>query len=252
MPRPSHRAAGAQAALTGALCSGQMALMLINALTLSLTQLGDRRIIGIFVKSMLITLVLFVGIGAGVLASANRLARWAGLDGDGSALLTLALALAGLLVAGALLRAIAIPVLGFFGDEVVAAVEERAYPGAATRAQKATFAVSMRLALFSVVRFLMVNLVALPAYLFLLFTAVGPIILFVLINAVLLGRDLGEMVAVRHGDKAQMQAWLRATRIERSLLGLAISGLFMIPVANLIAPVLGAAAMTHLFHGKRV
>jgi CysZ protein len=225
--------------------------MLMRALSSSVAQMSDRRIVGIFVKSLTITLILFVGLGAALLSGSHALARWAGLDGETSGYITLVIALAGLLIGGALFRAIAVPVLGFFGDAVVAAVESAHYPADAQTAQPASILTSSKLALLSLGRFLVANIVALPAYLFLLVTGVGPIILFILVNAVLLGRDLGEMVAVRHLGEADMKRWLRASRFERSLLGLIISGLFMIPFVNLVAPVLGAAAMTHLFHGRR-
>ena len=35
------------------------------------------------------------------------------------------------------------------------------------------------------------------------------------------------------------------------VLGLAVAGLFVVPLANLFAPILGAAMATHLFHGGR-
>jgi CysZ protein len=225
--------------------------MLVRALSLSVAQVSDRRIVAIFAKSLTITLILFAALGAALLSGSHALARWAGLDGETSSYVTIVVALAGLLIGGALFRAIAVPVLGFFGDEVVAAVESAHYPTDAQTARPASILTSSKLATLSLGRFLIANLIALPAYLFLLLTGVGPIILFILVNAVLLGRDLGEMVAVRHCDAVQMKRWLRATRLERSLLGLAVSGLFMIPFVNLIAPMLGAAAMTHLFHGRR-
>jgi uncharacterized protein involved in cysteine biosynthesis len=91
----------------------------------------------------------------------------------------------------------------------------------------------------------------LPFYALLLLTAIGPIILFFAVNALLLGRDLGDMVSVRHTDTAARTAWLAQTRIDRLILGLIVSGIFLLPFVNLFAPVLGAAAMTHLFHLKR-
>lgn len=84
-----------------------------------------------------------------------------------------------------------------------------------------------------------------------LFTAIGPAIAFFLVNGWLLGRDLGDMVASRHIDDATMRGWRKATRGQRFVLGLAVAGLFVVPLANLFAPILGAAMATHLFHGGR-
>jgi CysZ protein len=225
--------------------------MIIRALSLSVGQLRDRRMLAIFAKSMLISLLLFVSITAALLSATKAAAEASGwFDGSNSAFVVVGVALAGALLASALFRAIAIPVLGFFGDEVVAVVEARYYPEAAKRAAPAGFGTALKLGLASLGRFLLVNLLALPVYLFLIFTAVGPIILFVILNAVLLGRDLGEMAGVRHLDPLPLKDWLRRSRFERSLLGLIVTGLFLIPFVNLIAPLLGAAAATHLFHGR--
>ena len=227
--------------------------MVMRALSLSLAQIGDRAIIGIFAKSMLITLLLFVLLFGSVVSGAQMAAaRWGLVAESDSWIVGLALALAGFLVAGALFRGLAVPVLGFFGDEVVAAIEAKHYPGEAVTARSAGMGVSARLALMSLARFLLFNLLALPAYLLLFVTGIGAIILFIAVNAVLLGRDMGEMVAVRHLEGPALKQWLVNSRVERAILGVIVSGLFMIPFANLFAPVLGAAAATHLFHGRRI
>ncbi len=225
--------------------------MLIRALTLSFRQLGDRRIIAIFAKSMLITLIICAGLVALLgLGGQSLIERWGVATKDYGGLLVAAAWLLSFAAAMLAFRAVAVPVVGFFGDDVVAVIEQRYYPEAATGAHKATIGTSLRLALASIGRVLLVNLLATPVYLFLLVTAVGPLILFLLLNGVLLGRDFAEMVAVRHLEPSAMKQWLRNHRIDYALLGLAITALFMIPFANLAAPVLGAAAAAHLFHGK--
>jgi CysZ protein len=148
-------------------------------------------------------------------------------------------------------RLIAVPVIGFFADEVVAAVEAKHYPNEAARAVKTGFGVSMRLGVMSAVRLVLFNLLALPLYIILIFTAIGPLILFLLVNALLLGRDMGDMVAVRHLSPAACREWRATTRWPRMLLGLIVTGLFMVPVANIVAPIIGAAMATHMFHGAR-
>ena len=105
--------------------------------------------------------------------------------------------------------------LGFFGDEVVAAVEARHYPAAEVSAKHAGVGLSLKLGLASFARVVLVNLLALPVYLFLMITAIGPLILFVALNAMLLGRDLGEMVGVRHLDKPALSVWLGQSRWDR-------------------------------------
>jgi CysZ protein len=227
--------------------------MVIRALTLSIAQLSDRRLIAIFAKSMLISFILFAVLAVAVLAGAKSTAEASGwLDGDNSYFAVVGVAIAGLLIGSALFRAIAVPVLGFFGDEVVAAVEARHYPAAEAAARRVGVALSLRLGLASIGRMLLVNLAALPIYLLLMITAVGPLILFVALNAMLLGRDLGEMAGARHLDRLALKTWLRQSRWDRWLLGMIVTGLFLIPFVNLIAPLLGAAAATHLLHGHSI
>jgi CysZ protein len=77
---------------------------------------------------------------------------------------------------------------------------------------------------------------------------VCTILPFVAVNGVAIGRDLGEMVTARHGDRASRHAWLRATRGKRALMGLIVTGVFLVPIVDLLAPLLGAAMARHLFH----
>jgi len=109
----------------------------------------------------------------------------------------------------------------------------------------------MRMGLGSAARFLLVNLVMTPVYFALLVTGVGTAAAFFVVNAWLLGRDLSDMVASRHLSRTAMRDWRTANGARRFVLGLAGTGLFVVPVVNLLAPVLGAAMATHLFHRTR-
>ena len=123
--------------------------------------------------------------------------------------------------------------------------------GDAGSARPPGLGVSLRLGLGALARLLLFNLIALPGYVVLAVTGIGAVALFALVNALLLGRELGDMVAVRHLDTAARMNWLRQTRGQRSLLGLLVTGLFLLPLLNLLAPVIGAAMATHIFHGNR-
>jgi CysZ protein len=224
---------------------------MLRALYLTFEQIGDRAVVGVLAKSLAITLLIFVLCGWGMVWSGRQLARSYGLNQDAG--LVTALAVFGAIAAAWLLfRAVAVPVMGFFADEVVAAIERRHYPAAAIEARPVSFGRSLAMGVRSLGRVVLVNLIAVPVYVLLLVTGVGPVILFVGLNAVLLGRDLGEMVAARHLDSAALKAWLGATRGQRAFAGLIVTGLFTIPVVNLLAPVIGAGLVTHLFHGRRV
>lgn len=146
-----------------------------------------------------------------------------------------------------LFPAIATAVMSLFLDDVVDSVENKHYPehkAPKTLALGETIWMSLRLLLIVLV----VNVLALPFYLLLLFTAIGPFVLFAGINGYLLGREYFEMVASRHISSKDAARLRRAHRTEIFLLGLGVTGLFMIPVINLIAPLVGAGAAVHSFH----
>ncbi len=223
---------------------------MLRALSLSIGQLGDPAILRVLMKSLLVTLAIFVLLAFGVFAFLRRwVASFAGGYDDGLA----GVAAVALFVVFAwlLFRVVAIAVIGLFGDEVVAAVEARHYPAAHAAARPVGTARSTRMAIGSAGRAVAANLLMVPVYIALLFTAIGPAIAFFLVNALLLGRDLGEMVASRHMDDATVRGWRTATRGRRFALGLAGTGLFVVPLLNLFAPILGASMATHLFHASR-
>jgi uncharacterized protein involved in cysteine biosynthesis len=217
--------------------------------------LADPAIRRVLAKSLAVTLLLFLGAAAllGWLLTGANPCDIGPLDYDctlASGQGALAALLLGLLGLWFLFPAIAIGVIGVFADEVVEAVERRHYPHAGGR--NVPLGRSLRLSLASVGRLLLWNLLAAPFYLLLLVTGIGPFLLFSAVNALALGRDLGEMVAARHHQGPEMKRWLAATRGRRATLGLGAAWLFLVPFANLLAPLLGAAAATHMFHrGKK-
>jgi uncharacterized protein involved in cysteine biosynthesis len=224
---------------------------MVRAFLLSLGQLGDPAVLKVLAKSLALTLVLFLLLGLGLWWGVTALVGWAGWGaGAGFAAATGAVLVA--IVGGWLLfRVVAVVVIGLFADEVVAAVERRHYPEALASARSVPTGLALRMGLASAGRALLFNLLALPLYLLLLVTGIGTVLLFAAVNALLLGRDLGEMVAARHLDRAALRDWLGATRGQRFALGLAATGLFVVPVIGLVAPILGAAMATHQFHGRR-
>ena len=225
---------------------------MFRALSLTLGQIGDRVILGVIAKSLALTLAIFAALGVAAVFATRGVVAAYGWGSDAGFAAAAAAGLGVIVGAWLLFRAVAIPVIGLFADDVVAAIEARHYPAAAQVAQSATAALSLRLALASVSRLILLNLLAVPLYAVLLFTAIGPLILFIAINALLLGRDLGEMVAVRHLSAPARKEWLRVTRGQRAIMGAIVTGIFMIPIVNLIAPIVGAGMATHLFHRRQV
>ncbi|MCW4461463.1 EI24 domain-containing protein [Sphingomonas sp. BT-65] len=226
---------------------------MFDALLLSIRQLGDKRILAVFVKSMLLTLAIFVALGAALWFGVEALiAHYFDASDSIASLIAAAALLLGALGAWLLFRAIAVAVISVFADEVVHAVEAKHYPAKFAAARDLSFARSLGMGLRSAVRALLVNLVLAPLYILLLVTGVGTALAFFLVNSWLLGRDLGDMVAVRHLPAADLARWRSATRLSRFILGAAGTALFFVPFVNLAAPVLGAAMATHLFHRRTV
>ncbi len=228
----------------------------VASLLLAVGQFADARVLRILLKSLAVTVALFAAVATTGWFAIDRALQAAGLrdalftGAEGlRGLAALALALLGLWLAW---RIVAMAVIGFFADEVVQAVEASAYPEAAGKARDLPlgeqFATSLRAAL----RALLVNLAALPFALALLFTGIGPALLFWLVNAVLVGRELQDMVWLRHRQGAADRAPVSWS--ERLLLGGAVTAMLALPPVNLIAPMFGAAAATHLIHrpGKRL
>ena len=175
-----------------------------------------------------------------------KIGKWAGNAG-GVATYASAAVLA--LAAGWLLwRVVALAVLQFFADEVVQAIEARDYPAMAARARKLGWREELARGLGGAGRALAFNLIALPFALLLLITGVGAPLVFIAVNAVLLGRELQDMVWLRHRPSPTSPAPLSA--IERLALGGVTSLLLTVPIANFAAPFLGAACAVHLIHRK--
>lgn len=224
------------------------------ALLLAVRQLADPRVLRILGKSLLVTLALFAALAWAGWTLLDGGLRRAGLAdtlfaGAGD-LRQLA---AGLLVGIGLWlgwRIVAMAVIQFFADEVVEAVEARHYPAVAAAAHAVPLRRQAAAGLKAAARALLVNLAVLPFALALLVTGIGTALLFWLVNALLLARELEEMVWLRHRPLSGPEANARAPvgRLRFVLLGAAIAALLAVPFVNLLAPVLGAAAATHLLH----
>jgi CysZ protein len=223
-----------------------------TSLLLAIGQLADPRVLRILAKSLAVTLVLFALVAWAGWHALDWLLAWLGLGdalfagaGGLRGIAAFLLTLVGLWLAW---RIVAMTVIGFFVDEIVLAVEARHYPDAALSARDLPAAEQFSTSLTAATRALLVNLVALPFALVLLVTAVGPAILFWLVNALLLGRELHDMVWLRHRRSKADSAPCGA--LQRFLLGGAVAGMLALPFVNLLAPILGAAAATHLFHRR--
>jgi len=137
---------------------------------------------------------------------------------------------------------IATAMIAMFTDEIAEAVEQRHYPADPPGRPEPTIATvgaSIKLVLMS----LLLNLLMLPAY---LIPGVN-LVVYLLVNGILLGREYFGLVARRHVDPRTAHLMHKKGRWALLFPRLLIAGLFAVPLVNLLAPLIAAAAMVHIF-----
>jgi uncharacterized protein involved in cysteine biosynthesis len=142
-----------------------------------------------------------------------------------------------------LFRVVAIAITWIFADDIIDAVEDRYYPQKAAFGKRPGVGAGVHMAVRSIARVVGYNLLALPLYIVLLVTGIGTAIAFMLINALLLGKDLEDMLIARHGAS---QGSIH--KLPRLLLGFVGTIGMLIPFFNLLAPVLATAMAVHVVH----
>jgi uncharacterized protein involved in cysteine biosynthesis len=214
---------------------------MIQALMLSFQSLSDRRVAAVLVKIIFLTIVSIVILGIGLWFALQRVFGWLNVNDGGfwSGLLSGAMII---LFSILLFRVVAVAMTWVFADDIIDAVEDRHYPRQAALGKRPSLGASLQMAVRSIVRVLGYNLLALPLYLLLLFTGVGTAIAFLLINALLLGRDLEDMLIARHGAKGAMN------KLPRLMLGLIGTVGMLVPLVNFLVPILATATAVHLVH----
>ena len=208
---------------------------------LSFQSLSDRRVAAVMIKVVLLTIVSFLLLGVGLWFALQWLFAWLNVNDDGfwSGLLSVAI----IVLSGVLLfRVVAVAITWIFADDIIDAIEDRYYPRHAAFGKRPSLGTGLQMAIKSITRVVGYNLLALPIYLLLLFTGVGTAIAFLLINALLLGRDLEDMLIARHGAKGAMN------KLPRLMLGLIGTAGMLVPFINLLVPVLATAMAVHLVH----
>jgi uncharacterized protein involved in cysteine biosynthesis len=225
---------------------------MFSSIALAIGDLFDRQIIRITILSLAITLATFAGLAVMFSWAFSGSDPCAFLDFDTCQIDSTAGLLGGigltLVLVWLLFPAVAIGVIVGFAERIMKAVEARHYPQSLASVRPLGATGLALLGLKSSARLIVVNIIALPFYIILLVTGVGPLILFVLVNGWAAGRDFGEMVSYRHGDREARRRWLYKSKSGRTLIGIACACLFLVPFLNLLAPILGVAAVTHLYH----
>jgi Uncharacterized protein involved in cysteine biosynthesis len=135
---------------------------------------------------------------------------------------------------------------GFFLDGAADVVERRHYPQLPKARVQPLEEVAVQAAKFFAVLILL-NGVAL---LFLLVPPLFPFV-FLAVNGYLLGREYFELVAARRLDPADTKALRKRHGLRLFATGVLIALLLTIPFVNLLAPLIGTAAMVHVFHALK-
>lgn len=224
--------------------------MIFNAFLKALSQLSDSRFLGVLGMGIGLTIALLVAfyavfaLAVGWMLPDSFTLPWIGEITWVDDALTFAGIPLMLILSIFLMVPVSSAFMGIFLDRVAEAVEDRHYPGL-----PAARGLSFGEALADVAKFLgvltLVNLVALILYL--IFAPLAPI-LFWVVNGVLLGREYGQMVALRRESAAGAAAFRKRNRPTLFAAGVLMAVPLTIPVVNLLVPILGAATFTHLYH----
>lgn len=218
---------------------------MFSAFVKAVGQLGDRRILRLVLGSVALSAAVFAALWGTVtyLLRHTRLfettwLEW-GIDALGGA--------ATLALSWLLFPAVVSVTIAFFLDGVAAAVDARHYPGRDAPRRQTVAEIVAGSARFVVV-LVALNLLALG------FLVVPPLFPFVFlaINGYLLGREYFELVALRRLSPTAAEALRRAHVWKVTAAGVVIAMLCTVPLANLVAPIVGTAAMVHIFEGVRV
>jgi uncharacterized protein involved in cysteine biosynthesis len=134
-------------------------------------------------------------------------------------------------------------VLGFLLDRVVAATEARYFPALPPAREQSLLEVTVYSLAFAAL-VLALNLVALPLYLI-------PglnLPVYLLLNGYLLGREYVELVLARRHRFGELGRLRRRHKAQLWASGLVTALILLVPVVNLLAPVVGAAFATLRLH----
>lgn len=150
---------------------------------------------------------------------------------------------AGLLIAWWLFLPITIAIAGAFAADVATAVERRHYPGLPPP-QGATAAAQLVWSLGFGLRMLLLQLLLLP----LLLIPVVGFALALILSSRLLGNGMFEGTAQLRMSVAEAKALRRRRTGQVWMLGMVLALIGLVPILNLLVPVLGPAVAIHLLH----
>ena len=224
--------------------------VIFRAVSLALAQIGDPRFTRVLLLGLGLTLALLGATYAGVF----YLVSWS--VGDALTLPLIGevtwvndlLGWSSLVLMMGLSVFLMVPVasafISLFLEQVADAVEDRHYPGLPP-VPGVPFVDGLRDAIAFLAVIVLVNLAALVLYLIF-----SPLALFIFwaVNGLLLGREYFTLAAMRRVGRARAKKLRRRNMATIWIAGVLMAIPLTVPLLNLIVPIVGAAAFTHIFH----
>ncbi|TVR99969.1 MAG: hypothetical protein EA406_01735 [Rhodospirillales bacterium] len=239
-----YRGGRAPSALIERAASRKAPTPLLGAFTKAFDQLSDpamRRVVWLSIgTAALVFLALWAAVGYLLVTTALFEMAW--LD----AAVALLGGLATLVLTWLLFPAVLSGVMGLFLDRVADVVERRHYPMLPPVRDMPILELLGVTGRFLAVLILF-NLLILV---FLPFPVVFPLV-FYAVNGYLLGREYFELVGMRRDDRVRVRALRAVYRGRLFAFGVVMAFLLTVPLLNLVAPVIGTAAMVHLYEAWR-
>jgi CysZ protein len=223
---------------------------MISAFAKAIAQLPEPSFRKVFLKSFIVTLAVFILVGA--LSGAAVEYLWSTYDlwfsgrvSGAAGTMTFVIALWLFSPAAA-----TVVITTFFMGEILEAVEKKHYPhdipGQDLPIGREIYAALRFLAVMIVLNFVML----VPYLVLALVFGIGFLAYFAL-NGYLMGREYFEAVAHRYSDIASAKELRRRARGRIFFAGATVAFLFTIPVVNFFAPIIAPVAMIHIFKGLR-
>ena len=224
--------------------------MIFTAIRKALAQLGDRRFRSVLLRGLALTVGLlavfyagFVGLVQWVTPESFTL-PWIGEITFVDDLLSGAAVIGMTVLSVFLMVPVASAFTGFFLEEVAEAVETRHYP-ALPAPPRTPLADTLRDSARFLAILILANLVALVIYF--LSTVLAPVI-FWIVNGYLLGVEYFQLVAMRRLGEREARRLRKRHMLTVWLAGIVMAVPLTVPIINLLVPIVGVAAFTHIYH----
>lgn len=227
--------------------------MLAN-LSKAISQIGDpvlRRVALIGIAGSGLTFILLnilVWWAFSAYVDVSNLELWEWLEGLLDWIASFVVGMSLIVVSAILFPGVATVIVGFFLEDVVAAVEAKHYPDEPPARPQPVSEVMASTAKFALM-VVGLNLLCLPLYLLLMFLPPFNLVLYYLLNGYLVSREYFELVAFRRMEPGVALQVRRRSRGRILLSGILLTFLLTIPIVNFLTPVIATAFMVHVFHG---